>query len=133
MVICLRWVRTNKRFGACWALFALALQFALSFGHAHHSQIAEPFAASPQFTVLDHAPETAISNSPKLPITPAGRILDYCEICVTASLTGNGVPATPPQVCVPAVMRQIRFWLEVDAIFAISSYRPFQARAPPHA
>jgi hypothetical protein len=133
VVICLRWFRTKNRFGMCWALFALALQFALSFGHAHHNQIAEPFAASRQFAVLDQAPSTIVSGSPIVPITPVGLALDYCEICAAASLAGKGVPATPPQMCVPVCVRQIRFWLQVDAAFAVSPHRPFQARAPPHA
>ena len=133
MVICLRWFRTKNRFGMCWALFALALQFALSFGHAHYDQIAEPFAASPQFTVLEHAPSATVSGSPTVPITPAGLALDCCDICAAASLARNGVPATPPQMCVPVCVRQIRYSLQVDAVFAVYPHRPFQARAPPHA
>jgi len=133
VVICLRWFRTKKRSGTCWALFALALQFALSFGHAHHDQIAEPFAASPHLTILDHAPSTTISNSPTVPIVPVGLALDYCEICAAVNLVSNGVPANPPQMRAPAGIREIRFWLQVDAAFAGSRHRPFQARAPPHA
>jgi len=133
VVICLRWFRTKKRFGTCWALFALALQFALSFGHAHLIQIAEPLAASPQFTDLDHAPSATVSGSPAVPMTPAGLALNYCEICAAASLAGNGVPAAPPQMCVPVCTGQIRFWLQVDAVIAVLAHRSFQARAPPHA
>jgi hypothetical protein len=130
MVVCLRWFRTKKRFGTCWALFAFALQFALSFGHAHHNQIAN--AASPQFTILDHAPSTTISASPAMPITPVGLTWAYCEICAATNLAGNGVPATSPQVYVPLDIRHIQFWLRVSAAFAVSPHRTFQARAPPH-
>jgi hypothetical protein len=133
VVICLRWSRTVKRFGTCWALFALALQFALCFGHAHHNQFAESLAASPHFTDLDHAPSTTVSGSPTVPMTPAGLALNYCEICAAASLAGNGVPAAPPQMCVPVCAGQMRFWLQVDAAIAVLAHRPFQARAPPHA
>jgi hypothetical protein len=99
----------------------------------HHNQIAAPFATSPQITVLHHAPSTTISGSPTAPITPAELAFVYCEICAAASLAGNGVPATPPQMCVPVCIRQKRFWLQIDAAFAASPHRPFQARAPPHA
>jgi hypothetical protein len=133
MVIRLRWFRTKKRYGTCWALLALALQFVLSFGHAHHDQIDVPLPASPQFSVLDHAPSTTISGSPTVPALPAGLALDYCEICAAANLARNGVPATPPQMCAPFCKRQIRFWLQVDAASAVSPHRPFQARAPPYA
>jgi len=133
MAICLRWFRTNKRSGTCWALFALALQFALSFGHAHHDQIAQLFAASPHPTVLDRAPSTIISSSPAAPIAPAELALDYCAICAAVSLVRNGVPANPPQMRTPAGVHQIRFCLPVDAAFASSPHRPFQARAPPYA
>jgi hypothetical protein len=124
MVICLRWFRTKKRFGTCWALFALALQFALSFGHAHQNQLAEPFAASPQFSILDHAPSTTISASPIVPITPAGLALAYCEICAVANLAGNGVPPNPPQLCVRLYIRQIQFWLQDAAGFAFHRTEP---------
>jgi hypothetical protein len=128
MVICLRWLRTKKRSGTCWALFALALQFALSFGHAHRDQIAEPFAASPHL-----APATIILSPPAVPMVPAGVALGYCEICAAVSLVSSGVPADPPQMRVPAGIRQVRFWLQIDASFASSPHRPFQARAPPSA
>jgi hypothetical protein len=130
-VIGLRWFRTKKCSGTCWALFALVLQLALSFGHAHHDQIAEPFAASPHLTILDHAASTIVSSSPALPTIPAGLALDYCEICAAVNLVSNGVPANSPQMRAPAGLRQIRFWLQVDAAFAGSPHRPFQARAPP--
>jgi hypothetical protein len=128
MVVCLRWFRTKKRSGSCWALFALALQFALSFGHAHHDQIADPFAASPHLT-----PSTVILSLPTVPIVPAGVALGYCEVCTAISLVSNGVPANPPQMRVPAGIHQVRFWLQIDAAFASSPHRPFQARAPPSA
>jgi len=131
MVICLRWFRTNKRSGTCWALFALALQLALSFGHAHHDQSAESVAAAPHQTILDRAPATMISSSPAVPMAPAKLALDYCEICAAISLVGNGVPANPPQMHVPACIRQVRLWLPGDTAFASSPHRPFQARAPP--
>jgi hypothetical protein len=131
VVICLRWFRTKKRSGTCWALFALTLQFALSFGHAHHDQITEPLAASPHLTILVRAPSTTVSSSPTVPIVPAGLALDYCEICAAVNLVGNGVPANPPQMRAPAGIHQIRFWLQVDAAFAGSQHRPFQPRAPP--
>jgi hypothetical protein len=132
MVICLRWFRTKKRSGTCWALFALALQFALSFGHAHHAQIAEPFAASPQL-ILELAPSTIIASSPTVPTAPLGLVLDFCEICAAVKLAGNGVPANPPQLRAPSGTRQIGFWLHVDAALAGSPHRPFHARAPPSA
>jgi hypothetical protein len=131
MVICLRWFRTKKCSGTCGALLALVLQFALAFGHAHHDQIAEPFAASPHLTIQDHAASIIVSSSPAVPTIPTGLALDYCEICAAVNLVSNGVPANSPQMRVPLGIRQIRFWLQVDAAFAGSSHRPFQARAPP--
>jgi hypothetical protein len=133
MVICLRWFRTKQRSGTSWALFAFALQFALTFGHAHRDLIAEPLAAAPHLVNLDHTASTIVSASSAVPIVPAGLALDYCAICAAISLVGNGVPAIPPQMRAPAGVRQLRFWLPVDAAFASSPHRPFQARAPPSA
>ena len=44
----MRWFRANKTFGSRLALFALAVQFVLAFGHIHHEDIygsARPVAA----------------------------------------------------------------------------------------
>ena len=35
----MRWFRANKTFGSRLALFALAVQFVLAFGHIHHEDI----------------------------------------------------------------------------------------------
>ena len=38
----MNWIRSNKRFGARLALFALTLQFYLSFAHIHPDDIYGP-------------------------------------------------------------------------------------------
>ena len=38
----MRWFRANKTFGSRLALFALAVQFVLAFGHIHHEDIFGP-------------------------------------------------------------------------------------------
>jgi hypothetical protein len=122
----------KMRFGAACALLALAIQFSLSFGHAHRREIA-PFGAFVQFMHLDHAPLVAMLHAPAVPIIPGGMAFDFCEICAVASLAGSAIPAAPPELFVAVVVHQIRFWLQADAAYAVSPHRLFQARAPPRA
>src|SRR5258705_9896143 len=74
------WVRTNRRIGAAVALFALAVQLALSFGHVHLDKAAlfAPAAIA--------APQTARGGgAPPGPDPPAGRG-GFCRDCAPPAL-----------------------------------------------
>jgi hypothetical protein len=116
----MQWVRSNIRLGARVALFALAVQIALSFGHFH------PIAA--------HTSTPSIQSSQQRP-TPGHdsdeHPGDVCAICAVMALASTAVAATPPSLPIPQA-----FELKhppIDAAFV--SPRParpaFQSRAPP--
>jgi hypothetical protein len=115
--------------GAWWALFALAVQLALSFGHTH--PMAGPSDPARQFAP-GQAAFFAKPSAPSVPMDRAGLALEYCEVCAVTSLLGNGVPAAAPLLLVPGVI-PIRFLSEAECAPSLFPRRPFQARAPPQA
>jgi hypothetical protein len=128
----MRWFRTNGRFGSGLALFALALQFFLAFGHIHPddiygsvgrplssaAEIALPPAGSPQSLTADHA----VSDD------------GFCAICETMFMLGTSATPEVPQVPAPApVIRPAQHFSRAAALFVAPRRAPFQSRAPPAA
>ena len=128
-----KWFRNNVKHGSRLALFALAIQFALSFGHFH--AIAAPAIGLTQADV-DHAPIVVAPNaSTELAQQPSNhdtdRPVDPCAICAVISLANNLVFSAPPLLLLPQAIELL--YLTTDAEFAhLNSVRsPFQSRAPP--
>jgi hypothetical protein len=126
------WVRTRLRFGACCALLALAMQFAVAFGHTHRGDGAAAFAAQAE-TVIAPGRLQAKSNAPDVPMGPALPAFHYCEICLLTSLTGSSVPATAPFLSRPLVAEVLTFPRQVETAPRPYPLHSLQARAPPHA
>jgi hypothetical protein len=124
----MNWFRSRGRSAAGLALFALALQMALSFGHLHRDDLGlPPLPASDQAQVTAH---TSVAPRPGNPDQqPASD--DYCVICASMALVATGVPSLPPALTVPEPVRPV--WpaptpaqtLKLDVALS------FRARAPP--
>ena len=127
----MRLVRTKRRFWACWALFALAIQLLASFGHVHDPGNRQDASDTLQVALGDNT-RLAASSAPALPTHPAMPAVD-CEICAAIYLAGNGVPGTAPQLRVPAFVDRTQCCVLIDAAPAIPLYQIFQPRAPPRA
>ena len=86
----MKWVRANIRLGARVALFALAIQFALSFGHFHAiaAQTA-PAIQSAQQQLPAPAPDSGQHPD------------DLCAICVVTGLASTAMAAAPPALPLP--------------------------------
>ncbi|MBR1280868.1 DUF2946 family protein [Bradyrhizobium sp. AUGA SZCCT0177] len=132
----MKWFRNNVKHGSRLALLALAIQFALSFGHFH--PVAPAIASSLTQVDLDHAqipavPEAAGQAAQAQP--PSSHDTDHpaeaCAICAVISLANNLVFPAPPLLLLPQAIELL--YLTTDAEFAhLSSVRsPFQSRAPP--
>lgn len=128
----MRWFRANRKTGGRLALFALALQFVLSFGHIHREDIYGPsygvagaakIAAS---TVLDKSPSNP-SNQ------PATHHDDYCAVCASISLLSNSFVAAAPQLPVPVAVHVVDHVTHVVALAVPPRRVSFQSRAPPTA
>jgi hypothetical protein len=125
----MRWLRLRSRSGSYLALFALAFQLAVSFGHVHLERTAPPSA--PPSALAGAQPSAADLNAPS---NPAGRedlADDCCPICTLIHLAGALVPAEMPSLPLPTVVGRLR--LEVAAEFDLTASHTalFRARAPP--
>ena len=122
----MRWFRTRSRLGSCLALFALALQLALSFGHVHLDGDA-PDSGHPS-VLSDAQPATALD--PTNHDSPAADD-DHCPICALIHLARTLVQAEAPSLPLPGDFEQLRFEAASDFGLAAPNDAPFQARAPP--
>ena len=119
----MRRFRTNRILGGQLALFALAVQFVLSFGHVHVHDIGR---SAPGVVASVHGRDGAPAPAQNKPDSD-----DYCDICATISLLSGSVAATPPQLVLPVVSHVVEH-ADRLAIADIAPRRgPFQSRAPP--
>jgi hypothetical protein len=122
------WIRANLRFGSWCALFALAIQLVVSFGHVHGIGAPSPW----QVSASGQADPVGL-NAPSGPSKPAVPAVDYCAICAVISLAGSIVPPAVPAIPLPARDSHLLVWTSAEPFLAAASYRPWQARAPPQA
>jgi hypothetical protein len=124
----MRWFRANRTFGSRLALFALAVQFVLAFGHIHHEDIYG--SARPALATAAAVPD----GGPPLPANhPAKHGDDYCAICAAVSLLGNSFAAAAPSLSLPSASYAIERFDRVAVIFIAPRRAAFQSRAPPTA
>ena len=125
------WFRSRSRLGAYLALFALAFQLAVSFGHVHLEHFTPPSAAMGASTLAGAPPSTDDLTAPS---NPAGRehpADDYCPICTLIHLAGALVPAETPSLPVPTVFDRLRLEAAAEFDLTASHAALFRARAPP--
>jgi hypothetical protein len=137
--IVVKWFRKNLKSGSRLALFALAIQFALSFGHFHGiaAQAAPAFVTGLTQADLDYAKAAhgagteAVQKQQRSTSDTDQQPADACAICAVISLAGNVLFATPPLLQLPRAVELL--YLTTDAEFAhLNSVHPaFQSRAPP--
>ena len=135
--ILVKWFRKHVKHGSRLALFALAIQFVLSFGHSH-ALAAPAIATSLAQTDLDDAqvlPAPVAKSEVAKQQQPSNHDTDQpgeaCAICAVISLANNLVFSAPPLLLLPQAVEFL--YLTTDAEFAhLNSIRsPFQSRAPP--
>jgi hypothetical protein len=123
----MKWFRANIRHGAKLALFALAVQLVLSFGHVHGGTVhAAPLDAALALSASD------IAQTPSAPDTDHHhRAADPCAICAVMAMAGTALFAAPPVLLLPqaAVLLQRITEAEFDHLDAISGAS--QPRGPP--
>ena len=118
----MNWFRKHVKSGSRLALLALAIQFALSFGHFH----AEIVRAEP--AVLAGLTDAAVQP-------PADHDSDRhsadCAICAVRSLANNVLFATPPHLDLPQVAGLLRLAGGAEFTHPGSPHPAFRSRAPP--
>jgi Protein of unknown function (DUF2946) len=130
----MKWFRRNIKTGSRLALFALLLQFVLSFGHFHFTA-AQAAPAIQTLSDLAHAQGLAADAASERQQggnhdtdQPSG---EPCAICAVMSMANQMVFATPALLLLPDAIEVL--FLVTDAEFAhLGSLWPaFQSRAPP--
>ena len=125
----MRWFRSRKRAGSYLALFALAFQLAVSFGHVHLERIAPPSVGA---SALAGAQIPAADfNAPSNPTGREDLADDCCPICTLIHLAGTLVPAEMPLLAPPTVVGRLRLELAAEFDLTASHAALFRARAPP--
>jgi hypothetical protein len=119
----MKWIRSNIKHGSRTALFALAVQFVLSFGHFHG--IAAQAAQAVQ-SVSDAAQQQPASNPDSdLPSS------DACAICAVVAMANTVLFATPPALVLPQAVEFLYVVTEAEFVDLNSACNAFQPRAPP--
>jgi hypothetical protein len=118
------WVRANRRVCGALALFALALQITLSFGHIH----VRDFAGIPGTAVA----QTQVSAPHGLDGDAADQVADaYCIICATVALSGALVLPVLPALLPAANSIDVSHWYRSADRRDRVDHALFSARAPP--
>jgi hypothetical protein len=115
--------RSRSRWGSYLALFALAFQLVISFGHVHLD------GGTP---AAGHASIVA-----KAAIDPAGKQApavadDHCPICALIHLAGTLAPSEAPTLSRLATFGRLLLLAAIEFEFAAALHHsPLGARAPP--
>ena len=117
----MHWCRTRLRLGSYIALFALAVQLVLAFGHVH----LDGGGRQTRIEVSAATAAPAGHNGPKVAD-------DFCAVCALIHLASTLVPAELAALPLPVVFGQLRR-PESALHFALPASSPaaFAARAPP--
>jgi hypothetical protein len=119
----MNWFRRSRRSGGWLALFALAFQLAVSFGHVHGLD------ASSGAAVAASAKADNPGKADGRKKTPAGH--DVCAICAVMALTASSVVPTAPQLPVVLADVRVHFRPATEVALSTTAYVAFRARAPP--
>jgi hypothetical protein len=127
----MNWLRSNSGKIAWVAFFALACQFALTFGHLHLNNIG---AASAALTAPADSTNSSTGAQPSpAQQAPTGLAQDFCAVCNSISLANTLVlPVSPAPISPTSIIRGVR-WSLASPEFASSEHVYFNARGPPHA
>jgi hypothetical protein len=125
-VAIVNWFRSNRGIATWAAFFALACQFAISFGHVHVGKFSGGSAA---WATID----TGDVPAPSPERNPAGLAGDFCAICANISLIGTVVLPILAILLLPKFFIQTLHWSFAAGKPASFDHLPFGARGPPHA
>jgi hypothetical protein len=117
----MNWLRSQTKRLTLLALFALALQFGLSFGHVHHDR-----AFAGKTTISDQASAPSRDNGGDTD----GR-QDLCAICATVALASALIDSVPPVLPLPLETTAPDILIASVASSAAAQPLGFQSRAPP--
>jgi hypothetical protein len=138
----MNWLRSNIKHGTRAALFALALQFALSFAHCHAgaAQVVPAIQSGPALSELSYANgfgapdatgESAQQQQPASDPDSDRQKSDACPICVLIVLANAVLLATPPLLLLPQAVEFSYLAADAGSLDPAFAGVAFQPRAPP--
>jgi hypothetical protein len=138
----MKWFRSHIKQGSRLALFALAIQFALSFGHFH--AVAAPAAAATltqaaaSFDNSDLAAASvveaaAIKSQQQQPASDhkSNDAIDGCAICAVMALAQAALFTTAPVLLLPEAADFLYRVTDAEFVHLNAARVAFQPRAPP--
>jgi hypothetical protein len=122
------WFRSTQG-GVAWlAVFALACQFLLSFGHIH---LGAMNSGSPLWAGAIGGAGVSAAVPPLSPQKNRSGLLDeFCAVCANASLANNLVVPSSP--IAPGSFTQLLPWSWAASAPISVAHLLFNARGPPH-
>ena len=137
----MNWFRKHLRHGSRLALFALAIQFVMAFGHFHGLAAQAAPAIQTGLTDADFARATGLAaqvaadqvaqkQQPSTPDTDQ-QPADKCAICAVMSLAGHALFAPPPVLLLPEATELLLRTTDAEFIHLKSAPSAFRSRAPP--
>jgi len=136
-----KWFRSNIRHGSRLALLALAIQFALSFGHFHEaaqaapaiqSDLSQPAAAGAGDVVATDTTDRSAQQQRPAPNRDSDRQSnDGCAICAVIAMASAVLFATPPLLQLPQAVEFLYRTTDAEFVHLRSARVAFQPRAPP--
>jgi Protein of unknown function (DUF2946) len=120
----MRWFRDHVRHGSWLALVALAINFAVAFGHVH----------ALDGSVSERGPTaiTAAASGDQPQHHPADGEADYlCPICMAAAAMGTALAPAPPALPVAFTTSAVDHAIEQDFGIARPQRAAFRPRGPP--
>ena len=134
----MNWFRKHLKHGSRLALFALAIQFGLSFGHFHRAA-----AQNVQIGLSDAGLTYATEQAALVAAGEAARQQQpsdhdndrhpayACAICAVLSLANNFLFATPPLLELPQAVELLHLTTGAEFAHLGSLHPAFRSRAPP--
>ena len=134
------WFRRHIRTGSRLALIALALQFVLTFGHAHPARTQ---TLTPKLSYIELVAAAVDAENGGFDLAQQNRpaddhdrqpdhpLTDACAICAVVAMAASALVGTSPILHLPEAISFL--YRATDAGFAHldPAHGPFQPRAPP--
>ncbi|MBO4222089.1 DUF2946 family protein [Bradyrhizobium neotropicale] len=135
----MKWIRKHVKLGARLALFALAVQFVLSFGHFHPAQAAPALQTATSQTDFLRAADLVVTDAASLSAPQQQsphqdnhqQPADGCAICAVITMAHGMLFATPPVLLLPQAIELLQLTTEAGFAHLGATHRAFQSRAPP--
>jgi hypothetical protein len=134
----MKWFRRHLKQGSRLALFALAVQFALSFGHFHGlaAQAAPALKSSVALgdiadTGSDATARPAAQQQSPADHDPDQQSGDNCAICAVMAMANAVLLSPPPLLQLPQALEFLYRATDAEFVHLKSVGDAFQPRAPP--